>query len=149
MSIEDNKAVVRRFVEEVWQKGNLDIADELLTPDFIEHAAPKDFPTGPEGFKQFAALFHQAFPDFHVTMEDLFGEGDRVAMRGTARGTQHGQLRHRHGQHAPTGKQGTFTGIVIYRLEGGKIAEAWLTIDELDLLHQLGVITVHEHAKDR
>ncbi len=137
MSIEENKALVQRFVEEVWNKGNLAAADEFLAANSVGHDpdAPGLAP-GVEGFKQVFTMFRTAFPDLHVTVEDMIAEGDKVVSRTTARGTHKGELM----GIAPTGKQVTVAEIRIHRIAGGKIVEHWGIVDKLSLMQQLGVV---------
>jgi steroid delta-isomerase-like uncharacterized protein len=137
MSAEENKAVARRFFGEVWGKGNLAVADELVAADYRFHdPSDPDLPPGPEGAKRMAAAFRAAFPDLEVTEEDYVAEGARVAYRWAARGTHLGEL---FGIPA-TGKRVAFTGIEFLRLEGGKLAEHWDEVDVLGLLQQLGAL---------
>ena len=89
-----------------------------------------------EGYKQFFAMTHSAFPDFHSTLEDMFAEGDKVVQRFTARGTHKGEFM----GIPPTGKQVTITGIAIHRITGGKIVEDWVNMDMLGMMVQLGVV---------
>jgi len=135
MSTEENKALIRRFHEEVWSQGNLTVVDELCAPNFIYHT-----PTGPihglEGFKQFVTMYRTAFPDLHIPIDDMIAEADKVVTRWTARGTHKGDLM----GIPPTGKQVTITGILIGRFEGGKFVEGWIDFDALGMLQQLGVI---------
>ena len=139
MSPEENKAIVRRIPEEVFNQGNLDVADEVLTSDFIEHAQlPPGIPSGIPGFKQFVTALRAAFPDFHYTIEDEIAEGDKVAVHLTAHGTQQGDFL---GIPA-TGKQATWTEIHICRMDNGKLVEHWVNQDQLGMLQQLGVIPI-------
>ena len=135
MPAEENKAIVARFIEEVLNRGNLATVDELLAPDFVLHhpASPEGI-RGPESQKELITRFRGAFPDFHVTVEDNFGGGDRVAVRFTSRGTHRGELM----GIPPTGRQPAWTGIEIYRVTGGKIVARWVNVDLLGLVRQLG-----------
>jgi len=136
MSTQENKAVARRIVEEVINKGNLALADELFAANVVDHAAPPGFPPGPEGFKMFFTGFRAAFPDLHDHIDDEIAEGDMVVQRVTAHGTMKGEFA---GMPA-TGKHATWTEIHISRVEGGKFVEHWANIDQLGMLQQLGVI---------
>lgn len=133
---EENKALIQRFVEEAFNKGNLDVADEVYASTFISHdpTAPEG-QGSPEGVKQFVSTYLSAFPDGHTTVEDSIAEGDKVAYRWTFRGTHQGELM----GISPTGKQVEITGITINRLSGGKIEEQWNLFDQLGMLQQLGV----------
>jgi steroid delta-isomerase-like uncharacterized protein len=134
-SAEENKTIVHR-AEELWNTGNLDIADEVYATDFVNHDPSAPDVRDLETYKGFIAATRTGFPDFHVTMEDMIAEGDKVASRWTARGTHQGELI----GIPPTGKQATWTGMTIYRFAGGKIVEAWWSKDMLSLLIQLGVV---------
>lgn len=138
---EENKALVRRELEEIFSKGNLDAADEVYAPAYVGHdpTEPEEI-RGLEGARQYAAVFRSAFPDLHATVDDQVAEGDRVATRFTARGTHQGELE----GIAPTGDRVEVPGIVISRIEGGKIVEDWTSYDALGLMQQLGVIPAPE-----
>lgn len=137
MSAQRHKTVVRRFFEQVINKGNLALADELMTPDFLDHGLPPGFPPGMNGFKQFARMLAGAFPDLHVTIEELIAEENAVAARLTVRGTHQGLLL---GRIAPTGKVATWAGMDFTRLDRGKMVERWSVRDLLGLMQQLGVV---------
>jgi steroid delta-isomerase-like uncharacterized protein len=136
-SAEENKAVVLRQEEEIFTRGNLDAADEIYAPGYVGHdpSNPEDV-WGPEAAKQAAADYRRAFPDLRVTVEDLIAEGDKVVARLRFRGTHLGELE----GIAPTGRRVDCTGIVVSRMEGGKIAEDWANFDDLGLMRQLGAI---------
>ena len=135
MSTEENKAVVRRVIEEAWNKGDLAVADEVIDTNFVFHAAGQEF-KGPEGLKQAVTIYRTAFPDFHITIDDMVAEGDKVASRFTVRGTHKGDLM----GIVPTGKQVTITGTVFNRFVGGKEVEARASMDQLGMLQQMGVV---------
>lgn len=132
-----NTMLVRRAIEEVWNRGNYAIIDELVARDVVIHASqPANEIHGPEGIEQFYATLRAAFPDIHFTVEDQVAEGDRVVTRWTARATHKGEF-----QGIPaTGKQVSVTGIDIDRLANGKVVECWPVADELGLLQQIGVV---------
>ena len=136
MSTEENKENARRAVEEVMNKGNLSLANELIATDYAGHSPGLPDFKGPEGFRQYMTMMRTAFPDIHLTIEDTVAEGDKVVMRYTGRGTHKGDLM----GIAPTGKQITITGMVISRHVGGKQVEAWVAMDQLGMMQQLGVI---------
>jgi steroid delta-isomerase-like uncharacterized protein len=136
MAAEENRALIRRFIDEVFNQRNLDAIDEHLTTDYVDHAMPPGLPTNREGFKQFIGSFLEAFPDFHYTIEDILAEGNRVAIRLTAQGTHQGTFLNM----PPTGKRATWTEIHIGRITDGGIAEHWGEVDNLGMLQQLGVI---------
>ena len=133
---EANKARVRRFIEAIVTNRNLQGADELLAPTYIDHRIPPGIAATGEGFKQFAAALRSAFPDLQTTVEDLVAEGDKVAARWSSRGTHQGQFM----ALAPTGRSFNITGTDIFRIEGGRIVEHWSEVDQLGLFQQLGVI---------
>jgi steroid delta-isomerase-like uncharacterized protein len=136
MSIEENKAIELRFFEEVVNKGDLAVIDELVATNFVQPDALPGTSADREGMKQFFAMAHSAFPDFHSTLEDMFAEGDKVVQRFTARGTHKGEWM----GIAPTGKQIAVTGMAIHRITGGKIVEGWTNMDMLGAMQQLGVV---------
>ena len=141
MSAEENKALVRRFYEQFWNKGDLVSIDELLAPDFVDHN-PQALAPGREGAKQLLTTYRAALPDLQITVDDLIAEGDKVVARYTARGTQRGDMP---GIPA-TGKHATVTGIDILRVAGNQIAEHWGEADQLGMMQQLGVIPMPEPA---
>jgi len=134
---EENKAVVRRQEEELFTRGTLDAADEIYAPGYVGHdpSNPEDI-RGLEAAKQAAADYRRAFPDLRVTLEDLIAEGDKVVARLRFRGTHRGEL----DGIAPTGRRVDCSGIVVSRMEGGKIAEDWANFDDLGMMRQLGVL---------
>ena len=135
MSTEENKALVRRFYEEI-DKGNLDAMDELVAEDYIDHSPPPfPFAPGREGLKEAFRLFWDATPGRH-DIEDQIAEGDKVVTRLTAYGKHDGDLP----GIARTGNDLKMTAVVIHRIADGKLAEKWSDKDELALLQQLGVI---------
>ncbi len=137
MSTEDNKTLMRRFIEEVFNKKKLTALDELIASNHIDHsAAAASLPVGPEGSRQAIGMMLTGFPDLHVTVEDMIAEGDKVVVRLTMRGTQQGAF----GSIPPTGKQVAVSTIDIVRIEGGKIAEEWGIDDMLGMLQQLGIV---------
>ena len=134
---EENKAIFRRYVEEVGNEGNLDLVDEIFA-DYVSHQSDGSvLQRGPEDVKRFMGEFRSAFPDFHTTIEDQIAEGDRVVTRWTMRGTHEGEFR----GIAPTGKQMTVTGIGIFRFSDGKVVESWDNFDQLGMMQQLGVVS--------
>jgi steroid delta-isomerase-like uncharacterized protein len=141
MAAEENKALVRRFVEEFWNEGNMSAADELMAVDAEIH-----MPTGElvdlDGLKGFAGAFRGSFPDWHSTFEELIAEGDRVAERWTGRGTHQSELQ----GIPPTGKHVEVPGSVFYRIVGGKIVEFRGQLDMMSLMQQLGVIPAPQQA---
>ena len=137
MAGEDLKAVVRRQVEEIFVRGDLDVADEIIATDYVGHDPALPEPTrGPEGVKQAATGYRTAFPDLTMTIEQQVAEGDTVVTRWTGRGTHEGELF----GIAPTGKQVTVTGISVTRVVAGKMVEDHTNWDTFGMMQQLGVI---------
>ena len=136
MSVEENKALVRRFYEQI-DKGNIDILDELVAEDYIDHSPPP-FPgiaSGREGVKQAFRIFAKGTPGYHK-IEDQIAEGDKVVTRLTSYGKHEDDL-----PGAPrTGNEMKMTSITIHRIESGKLVEKWSEKDTISLLTQLGVM---------
>jgi len=132
MSIEENKALVRR-VYELLNRGELDAYYELLAPEYVEHLTTGDMSL--EQLEQFEAMFFAAFPDTNITIDDMVAEGDRVAVLVTWRGTHKGEF---HGI-APTGKKVEMTNANIFRIDAGRCAEGW-NVTDMRFMQQLGVI---------
>jgi steroid delta-isomerase-like uncharacterized protein len=141
---EENKAIHRRALEEVYGRGNLDVADELVSPDWVDHdpSAPPEMRRGPEGVKQQAAMYHEAFPDLEMTIDEQIAEGDLVMTRWTARGTHQGDLMGMPG----TGKRVEVTGITVSRVSGGKLQEDWTNWDGLGMMQQIGALPAEQPA---
>jgi len=136
MDTNQNKALVCRFTEEVWNKGNLDVVTEIFAEDYVRHDLRAGNPLpGPEGQKRIAADFRAAFPDLHTTIDLVVAEGNMVMVRWTTEGTHTGQW----GNVPPTGKRARFSGVNIFRIESGKVVELWNHRDDLGLMQQLGV----------
>lgn len=136
MVLDTRKAVARRFFEDAFGGGQLDLLDQILSPGYVDHDAPPGLPPGPAGIRIIMSTFRSAFPDLRFDIEDQVSEGDRVVTRYTFRGTHLGEMM---GIPA-TGKTVEMPGISIYRLEDGRMAEAWVQYDMLGMLRQLGVI---------
>lgn len=132
---EENKALVRLFDEEFWNKGNMAAADELLVAN-ATIVLPGRGQVSLNDFKAFAASLRDAFPDWYAITDELVAEGARVAERWTGRGTHQGAFQ----GIAPTGRQVTVPGTVFYRLASGKITEFRGQFDGLALMQQLGAI---------
>ena len=131
---EKNKTVIRNALDDIWNHGNLDKADIFFTKDYVYHGIPEIH--GAEGIKQHVAALRTGVPDFHLTLEDMIAEGDKVVCRWTGGGTQMSEFM---GIPA-SGKQVKITGIIISRISDNKIAEEWETSDQLGLMQLLGVI---------
>jgi len=139
-----NKKVVRRLFEEVWNKGNLPVADELFAENYSHHdSSTPEFGRGPASEKKRANLYRTAFPDVRLTVEDIIAEGETVTARWSCKGTHKGDL----SGIAPTGKQFTISGISIARFTNGKMVEGWVNWDALGLMQQLGVVAEVGKAK--
>ena len=136
MSTEENKAVVRRFFEELLSTDNLALADEILSPDFRFYFAGSPDPMDLKRYKDFLAARRAALPDRRFAVEDMIAEGDKVSARFTMRGTHNGELR----GIAPSGREVTMSGIDIIRLKEGKMVEDRVEVDQLGMMQQLGVI---------
>jgi steroid delta-isomerase-like uncharacterized protein len=141
---QDNKMLVRRAVEEVWNRGNYGALTEFVSSDVVIRvpSAGNEL-QGPEQIEQFFKATRAAFPDLHFTIEDQFAEGDRVATRWTARATHTGEYEGM----PPTSKQVTLSGTDIDRIANGKVVECWSYSDDLGLMQQLGAIPTPEMAK--
>jgi steroid delta-isomerase-like uncharacterized protein len=134
---EHNKAIVRRLFTELWNNGNLSVADEVFAPNYAHYdPSTPDFGRGPDSEKKRAALYRTAFPDLHLTIEDVIAEGETVMTRWSCRGTHNGDLN----GVAPTGKHITITGLTVARVSNGKIVEGYVNWDALGLMQQLGVV---------
>ena len=135
---EENKALLRRWFEEVWNKGRAEAIDEMLAADGLVHglSAETGVPiNGPAGFKPFHETFRGAFPEIEVTVEDVIAEGDKVAARCSVRGKHTGDHLGVAASNAPI----EFTGIAIVRVADGKIVEAWNNFDFLAMNRQIGL----------
>lgn len=137
MSIETNKALIRRWIDEGWNGGSLAVVDAVYAPDVVQHDAASPLPvTSAQALAQYVGGFRAAFPDLHFTVDDLIAEGDRVVWRFTATATHRGSLM----GIPPSGRQINVTGIVIFRVASGKIAEVWVNYDTLGMLQKIGAI---------
>ena len=136
MGAAENRALIQRFYDEGWNANNLDVYDELVTEDFVDHQAIPGLPPGREGFKMLNSMFRAAMPDVWVTVDDVITDGDKVAARWTSTGTHQGDLF----GIPPTGASVKITATVVYRTENGRLAEGWINRDDFGLMRQLGVI---------
>ena len=132
MSLEENKAIIRSLYE-AFNKRNLFLGYESIASNYFNHTLQL---RGLEDFKQFITMLVKSFPDFHMTIENIIAEGDKVWVRTTNTGTHKGEFRGL----APTGNKFTEAAVYISRIVDGKIVEEWYIVDELDFLKQLGVI---------
>jgi steroid delta-isomerase-like uncharacterized protein len=132
---EQNKAHIRRVIEEVYNRGDLSVVDEVAASDLIIHAASQEI-RGRDGAKQYVAALRTGFPDLRFTVEGQVAEGNMVVTRWSARGTHAGEF-----QGIPaTGREIRLAGIDIDRIVGGRVVECWAHVDEFGLMRQLGVI---------
>jgi steroid delta-isomerase-like uncharacterized protein len=143
MSAEENKAIVRRFWK-VWEEDDfIDLIDEFLAPDYVNHSPGfPGQPTGPEGVKAVVSMFRSGMPDLRLNILDMIAEGDKVVVRYTVEGTHEGEL---FGV-APTGRRVSIESMTVERVSDGKIREHWRITDSLDMMQQLGAIPTPEHA---
>ena len=141
---EQNKALIRRWIEEV-QKGNLDIMDEVLASDFVDHSLLPGQRPDREGYKQGLSEDRDAFHNLKITVEDQIAEGDKVMTRYRWRGTHN---RGRFRDVPPTGREIEATAIVVHRIVGGKVKEEWSASDTLEMLRQLGAVPEWERPEE-
>jgi steroid delta-isomerase-like uncharacterized protein len=141
MSTETNQAIVRRYIDEAWNRGNVAVIDELMAPNYLRHINGCPTPLTRESHKQRIIRIHRALPDVHLTIEDMIAAGDRVVSRLTLRGTQ----RETFMGIPPTGRHVTVSGIDIARLVDGKFVEHWAEMDTLGLMQQLGAVIRQQH----
>ena len=142
MAIEDNKALVSRIADDIWNRGDLAVVDEVMAASGRYHGPHMPNGLGDrESWRRAISMYRGAFPDSHVTFEELTASGDVVVGRWNATGTHTGPLPGL----PPTGKRIAIGGITIYRIAGGKIIEAWEQLDMLGMWQQLGVVDVPGH----
>ena len=139
MSIEENKAIVRRWLEECYNEGHVAVADELIAANYVNHSAPHGQTPGLQGEKAYITSIRSAFPDIHLAIEDQIGEKDKVVTRLIATGTYHGGVGDIPST-AVVGKLVRVTEILIHRISAGKVVEGWIEFDQMGLWRQLGVI---------
>ena len=133
---EENKAIVKRIVQEIWNGGNLDLADELIAPDYVDNVSGTGSQVGPNGFKEAVNGVRDAFPDFVITINDMIAEDDKVVLVWTFIGTHKGELM----GIAPTDKLIEFDGIYLYRFKDGNLVERSGKRDMFKLMSQLGAV---------
>ena len=133
---QQNEQIVRRFLEDCINAQNIELVDELFSPDYINNAATPDISPDLEGYKQRLAYMMRGFPDLNIKIEDIFSHGDKVALRLTASGTHQAECM---GIPA-TRKHATWTAIAIYQIKDGKIVQRWENRDDLGLMTQLGAV---------
>lgn len=135
MGEEENKATLVRFIEEVFNKGRTDALDEFVTSDFTRHAMGGTT-SGRQILVDAVTALRTGFPDFHVSIEDMLAGGDKVAQRQVHTGTHLGEF----AGVKPTGRRIETTEVSIARFQDGKIAEAWVNVDQLTMLRQIGAL---------
>ena len=144
MSAEENKAVIRRWIE-AYNERDLEAEAAVLAPDFVAHVPAVPGPLeGLEAWRQFTGSFSEAFPDIRLTVQDIMAEGDMVAARVAFRGTHRGEFQ----GIPPTGKEVSFTSIEVNRVRDGKVEEHWVELDLLGLMQQLGAIPEPGHPEE-
>ncbi|MDN7024502.1 ester cyclase [Methanoculleus sp. FWC-SCC1] len=143
MSPEESKAIVRRFIE-AYNTRNLDVFDDLVAPDYVDHTHRQQ---GRENFRQLFTLAFEGFPDWHERIEDIIAEGDTVWVRVTATGTHTGEWSLSGVPLPPTGRKVTMRMVFIWRLENGRLAEGREVDEDLEFLRQLGVIEYTETGR--
>ena len=130
-----NEALVRRFYEEVWNEGDVEVAEEVFAPDYVRHdLRPTRAAPGGAGMAAIAAAFRAAFPDLRMDVDLILSDGDLVAARWTSAGTFSG----RWGDVSPTGVRAAFSGVNIFRIHDGRVVELWNHRDDLGLMEQVG-----------
>ena len=144
MSAEENKAVIRRWIE-AYNERDLEVEAEVLAPDYVAHVPAAPGPLeGLEAWRQFSGSFAEAFPDIRLTVEEIFSEGEMVAARVAFHGTHRGEFQ----GIVPTGKEVAFTSIEVNRVRDGKVEEHWVELDLLGLMQQLGAIPEPEPSEE-
>jgi steroid delta-isomerase-like uncharacterized protein len=133
---EQNKTLARRWFEDLFSRGNLDVANEILSAELVDHLTHED-ERGLEELKHYVSIYHTAFPDIQDTVEDIVAEGDKVVVRWTSGGTHQGEFM----GVPPTGRHVTFSGMRLFRVAEKKIVESWVNIDERGLQEQLGAVS--------
>jgi len=138
MAGEEQKELARRAMDELFNKGNLQAADELYSSNFVSHEPTEMFGDvrGPQAVKEMVSTFRSAFPDMRTEFEEIIAEGDKVAVRWNATGTHQGELM----GVAPTNRPIHLTGITILRIANNKIQESWNSWDALGMMQQLGIV---------
>jgi steroid delta-isomerase-like uncharacterized protein len=139
-TLDRNKAIYQRYIQQVFNEGRVDLLDELLAPSYVYHEAPPGTLPGADGIKQVVSMFRTAFPDLEITIDDQIAEGDKVCSRATTCGTHQGAI---FGISA-TGKVVTMTGMTIVRIVDGQITDSWVKNDVMGLMNQLSAGSASE-----
>ena len=137
MTTEKKKAAVRRVFDEVWSRGELDVADDLLSYEFVGHPEGLGGPLeGPSAAKEFIGRLREGFPDMTFTTQEIVAEGDVVATRWIARGTHEAEYM----GYEPTDRNASISGMTFFRFDGDRIAEGWTQVDTLGLMTAIGAV---------
>jgi len=134
MSVEENKATLRRLYNEAWNKGNMSLLPELVSPDFVGQAGGKEY-RGSDGYRELIDLLRVPFPDLHFTIDRVVAEGDQIAFVKSGKGTHKGKLMNAE----PTGKEVSWKQAIFWQLKDGKVVESMSISDSLSLLRQIGI----------
>ncbi len=134
--MEENKGLVRRMEEEIFNKRNVAAVDEFLAPGYVLRTAPEGTPSSRDAVKQFIGMYLEAFPDLRISIDELLAVEDKVVGRFTFTGTHGGELMGL----PPTQRRISVRQIAIYRIENGKVVEEWEVPDQLGLMQQLGAL---------
>jgi steroid delta-isomerase-like uncharacterized protein len=135
-SLEQNKALMRNYIEEAWNKGNLDFIDKNFSSDYVSHGTFPGQPTSRDDVKSVINTIRNTIPDLHITIEDMLAEGDKVASRWVTKGTHKGDLMGA----KPTGNKISVSETAVFRVKDGKVVEGWANRDDLGFLQQIGLI---------
>ncbi len=140
---DQEKQQLRRIPLEVFNEGRIEVVDEVLPPDFVDHQQIPGLASGRKGIKQIASLLRAAFPDFHYSVEHEVGEGEFYVLHLNASGTMRGDFM----EMKATGKHAQWSEIHLARIQGGKAREHWAVIDQLGMLQQLGLVPMPEQGE--
>ena len=136
VTTEENKRIARRIFEEVMNRGDFAVADQLVLDCYRHHPAPPGLPAGVDGFCAITRMYRTGFPDLQTVVEDAIGEGDRVAVRFSGTGTHGGEFM----GIVPTGRKIRATGMAWFRFEDGRVAEEWSELNTLEILLEIGAL---------
>jgi steroid delta-isomerase-like uncharacterized protein len=134
MSVDKHRELIRRFNEEVWGMGRVDLVDDLFSPDFLDHYTAPGGPPGRDGIKYDVERVRKAFPDLEINTEEIICEGDKAALRWSGRGTYRGGIP----GITASGRPVVMSGTHFYRIRDGRIVERWVEFDRMGVLQQLG-----------
>ena len=135
-NVSNNRTLVQNVIEEIYNKGNLNLADEITTNQYVPHDSTLNTGTGATGLKNHASTLRTAFPDLHLNIEEIHSDGDTVITRLTAQGTHNGNF-----LNVPaTGRSIRTTGILISHVKNGKLADSFMNWDALGVMQQIGAV---------